>query len=116
VPSIFLTRHAPFGGGEWGAGATATALWCDTCTASVYELVLLPQVVYVVCWAVPYYLLLFCLAAGYIERNKCDTLYKLTLSTNPAVKSIVTRAPECLVTTDCPSCVAPCNIRHINTV
>ena len=66
------------------------------CTASVYELVLLPQVVYVVCWAVPYYLLLFCLAAGYIERNKCDTLYKYTLSSNPVVKSIVTRAPECL--------------------
>ena len=49
-----------------------------------------------VCWAIPYYLLLFCLAVGYIERNGCDTLYKYLLGSNPAVKAFVTRAPECL--------------------
>ena len=45
----------------------------------MYEFVVVPQIVYVLCWALPYFLVMFCCCAGYIERSGQDTLYKYTL-------------------------------------
>ena len=53
--------------------------WCSDCSATVYEFVVVPQIVYVLCWALPYFLVMFCCCAGYIERSGQDTLYKYTL-------------------------------------
>ena len=53
--------------------------WCTDCSATVYEFVVVPQIVYVLCWALPYFLVMFCCCAGYIERSGQDTLYKYTL-------------------------------------
>ena len=45
----------------------------------MYEFVVVPQIVYVLCWALPYFLVMFGCCAGYIERSGQDTLYKYTL-------------------------------------
>ena len=45
----------------------------------MYEFVVVPQIVYVLCWALPYFLVMFGCCAGHIERSGQDTLYKYTL-------------------------------------
>lgn len=69
------------------------ALWCGDCTATAWELVVVPQVVYMLVWAIPYYLVIFCFAAKCIEQGDYDTLYQYTLKTNPAVAKFVMLAP-----------------------
>ena len=72
---------------------STNALWCDVCTATAWELVVIPQVVYMLVWALPYYLVMFCFAARCIEEGGYDTLYQFTLKTNPVVKRVVELAP-----------------------
>lgn len=57
-------------------------LWCDTCGATVTEIVVLPICLYLFLWAMPYYITRFCLLPGWIERTGRDTLFALVLHDN----------------------------------
>lgn len=72
---------------------SSDALWCNECTASAWELIVVPQVIYVLVWAIPYYLVVFCFAARCIEQGGYDTLYQFTLNTNKSVARFVDLAP-----------------------
>jgi hypothetical protein len=63
---------------------------------AVFELVIAPQLLYVLGWAIPYYLLMFVFAKDYIEKCGCDTLYKYTLSSSPVLRDVVESAPSAL--------------------
>jgi len=53
-------------------------LWCDSCPASLWEMGAVPFLYYLLGWALPYYLIMFVLLPGYIERHGMETLFKYT--------------------------------------
>lgn len=54
-------------------------VWCDTCQASIMEMFVLPIFLYLFLWALPYYIMRFCVLPGWIERTGRQTLYAQVL-------------------------------------
>jgi len=67
--------------------------WCHACPAPFTDFVLIPVVLYMVLWAVPYNLFAFCCFKGWIERNNKDTLYKFVVG-DPKKSAFIRKFPE----------------------
>eukprot|EP00747_Dinoflagellata_sp_TGD_P109560 gnl/TRDRNA2_/TRDRNA2_170726_c0_seq4.p1 gnl/TRDRNA2_/TRDRNA2_170726_c0~~gnl/TRDRNA2_/TRDRNA2_170726_c0_seq4.p1 ORF type:complete len:192 (+),score=20.66 gnl/TRDRNA2_/TRDRNA2_170726_c0_seq4:242-817(+) len=76
---------------EWGRMFT----WCHECPAPWGDFVWKPAVVYLLLWAVPYYIIFFCCCRGCIERNGKDTLYDMLLK-DPGKSAVIRLAPPVL--------------------
>ena len=63
----------------WPTPYNPALVRCDRCPAEPREFAVYPVVVYLCCWAVPFYLLVFVALAGYIKRNKKETLFTYLL-------------------------------------
>lgn len=67
--------------------------WCDACPGTIQEFVVYPAALYLIVWAIPYYLLVFVIFKGAIKRNKKETLYDY-LMTDPSMSAFVRKFPE----------------------
>jgi len=71
------------------------SLWCDACSSNAYELVLLPLFWWAVAWAIPYYILNFCVMdLKKLEANGKDTLYFYLRRDKLAGEGWIKRFPE----------------------
>ncbi|CEL92281.1 unnamed protein product [Vitrella brassicaformis CCMP3155] len=69
--------------------SSPSPIYCD---ATAYELLVLPLLVYILIWQVPYYLVMFKVAAKRIEKRNYDTVYLYMLRTIKPLAAIVKAA------------------------
>jgi hypothetical protein len=62
-------------------------LWCSACSAPPSAFVVVPLILYLGVWAVPYFLLIFVLWRDWIEQNQQETLYSYFCQTQPELHS-----------------------------
>eukprot|EP00930_Biecheleria_cincta_P051772 TRINITY_DN36987_c0_g1_i1.p1 TRINITY_DN36987_c0_g1~~TRINITY_DN36987_c0_g1_i1.p1 ORF type:complete len:387 (-),score=45.14 TRINITY_DN36987_c0_g1_i1:10-1137(-) len=67
-----------------------------TCEGTAWQFLVYPAVCWVLLWGVPYYILIFCIMRGWLERNNKATLFTYTIEDPSGNGRFVVKLPESL--------------------
>lgn len=80
------------------AFSSISQLFWDTgpCQGTVSEFLTYPAICWIVVWGVPYYVLMFCILRGWLERNNKATLFTYTIDDPEGNGRFIVKLPEML--------------------
>lgn len=95
-PTMFEVCHDMVAGDE-AVSSIYHMLWdTSSCQGIVSEFLTYPAICWIVVWGVPYYLIVFCIMKGWLERNEKATLFTYTIEDPTGNGRFVVKLPEAL--------------------